>query len=154
MKSLRLSFSQTTLNPWYFATFDFCPVCVCVCLHWSNSIFNDCYCQRLNVCAVCKFLCWKSDAQGDGTGDWSITKHGGWLVGLYACVSHSVVSSSLRPHGLFPVKFFCPCYFPDKNSGVGCLALLQWIFPTQGLNLGLLHCRQIHYCLSQNLGTH
>ena len=30
-----------------------------------------------------------------------------------------------------------------KNSGVGSLSLLQGIFPTQELNHGLLHCRQI-----------
>ena len=33
--------------------------------------------------------------------------------------------------------------FPDKNTGVGCHALLQGIFPTQELNPGLPHCRQI-----------
>ena len=38
--------------------------------------------------------------------------------------------------------------FPGKNTGVGCHALLQGIFPTQGLNPGLLHCRQNLYCLS------
>ena len=37
---------------------------------------------------------------------------------------------------------------PDKNSGVGCHARLQGIFPTQGLNPGLPHCRQILYHLS------
>ena len=45
---------------------------------------------------------------------------------------------------------------PGKNTGVGCHALLQGIFPTQGLNLGLLNCRQILYCLSHQgspLGT-
>ena len=35
-----------------------------------------------------------------------------------------------------------------KNTGVGSLFLLQWIFPTQESNLGLLHCRQILYQLS------
>ena len=35
-----------------------------------------------------------------------------------------------------------------KNSGVGCYALLQGIFPTQGLNPGFLHCRWILYGLS------
>ena len=35
-----------------------------------------------------------------------------------------------------------------KNTGVGSLSLLQWIFPTQESNRGLLHCRQILYCLS------
>ena len=32
---------------------------------------------------------------------------------------------------------------PGKNTGVGCHALLQGIFPTQGLNPGFLHCRWI-----------
>ena len=35
-----------------------------------------------------------------------------------------------------------------KNIGVGCYCLLQGIFPTQGSNPGLLHCRQILYHLS------
>ena len=38
--------------------------------------------------------------------------------------------------------------FPDKNTEVGCHAILQGIFPTKGLNPGLLHCRQILYHLS------
>ena len=37
---------------------------------------------------------------------------------------------------------------PGKNTRVGCHFLLQGIFPTQGLNLGFLHCRQILYHLS------
>ena len=37
---------------------------------------------------------------------------------------------------------------PGKNTGVGCHSLLQGNFPTQGLNWGLLHCRQILYHLS------
>ena len=37
---------------------------------------------------------------------------------------------------------------PGKNTGVGCQALLQGIFPTQGSNPGLLHCRWILYHLS------
>ena len=37
---------------------------------------------------------------------------------------------------------------PGKNTGVGCHALLQGIFPTQGSNPGLPHCRRILYCLS------
>ena len=35
-----------------------------------------------------------------------------------------------------------------KNIGVDSLSLLQWIFPTQELNQGLLHCRRILYQLS------
>ena len=37
---------------------------------------------------------------------------------------------------------------PGKNIGVSCRALLQGIFPTQGLNPGLLNCRQILYHLT------
>ena len=36
---------------------------------------------------------------------------------------------------------------PGQNTGVGCHALLQGIFPTQGSNLGLPHCRRILYHL-------
>ena len=35
-----------------------------------------------------------------------------------------------------------------KNTGVDSLSLLQWMFPTQESNLGLLHCRRILYQLS------
>ena len=37
---------------------------------------------------------------------------------------------------------------PGKNTGVGCHAFLQGIFPNQGLNPGLSHCRLILYQLS------
>ena len=35
-----------------------------------------------------------------------------------------------------------------KNTGVGSLSLLHWIFPTQEMNWGLLHCRWILYQLN------
>ena len=57
--------------------------------------------------------------------------------------SHSVVSNSLRPHELYS-----PWNSPGQNTGVGSCSLLQGIFPTQGLNPGLTHCRQILYQLS------
>ena len=44
---------------------------------------------------------------------------------------------------LLPTRLLCPWDSPGKNTGVGCHALLQRIFPTQGSNPGLLHCRQI-----------
>ena len=56
------------------------------------------------------------------------------------CVlSHSTVSNSLRPQGLWPARL-CPWNFPRKNTGVGYHFLLQGIFPTQGLNPGPLCC--------------
>jgi len=39
---------------------------------------------------------------------------------------------------------------PAKNTGVGCDALLQGIFPIQGSNPNLLYCRQILYQLSHH----
>ena len=46
-------------------------------------------------------------------------------------------------------RLLCPWKSPGKNTGMGCHTLLQRIFLTQGSNLGLLHCRQILYHLSQ-----
>ena len=59
--------------------------------------------------------------------------------GSLCCVSHSLVSNSLWPHGLQPTRLLYPCDFLDKNTGLGCHSLLQGIFPTQGLNPHLLH---------------
>ena len=55
----------------------------------------------------------------------------------------SVMSNSLQPHGLYNSWIS-----PGQNTGVGSLSLLQGIFPTQGSNLGLPHCRRILYQLS------
>ena len=57
--------------------------------------------------------------------------------------SCSVVSKSLRSHGLYS-----PWNSSGQNTGVGSLSFLQGIFPTQGSNPGLSHCRQILYQLS------
>ena len=58
------------------------------------------------------------------------------------------MSDSLRPHRLQPTRLLCPWDSPGKNTGQGCHALPQEIFPTQGSNSGLLHCRRILYQLS------
>ena len=63
-------------------------------------------------------------------------------------MSHSVVSDSLRPHGLQPTRLLYPPDSLGKNTGVGCRFLLQGIFLTQGSDPGLLHCRQILHRLS------
>ena len=59
------------------------------------------------------------------------------------CERCSVMSDSLWLHGLYS-----PWNSPGQNTGVGSLSLLWGIFPTQRLNPGLLHCRQILYQLS------
>ena len=42
-----------------------------------------------------------------------------------------------------PVDCYSPLNSAGQNTGVGSLSLLQGIFPTQGSNPGLLHCRRI-----------
>ena len=58
------------------------------------------------------------------------------------------MSDSLWLHGLSPTRLLHPWNFLGKSTGVGCHFLFQRIFPTQGSNLGLLHCRQTLYHLS------
>ena len=57
--------------------------------------------------------------------------------------SCSAMSDSSWPHGLYS-----PWNSPGQNTGEGRLFLLQGIFPTQGLNPGLPHCRWILFQLS------
>ena len=56
--------------------------------------------------------------------------------------NHSVISDSLQPHVLYS-----PQNSPGQNTGADSHSLLQGIFPTQGSNPGLPHCRQILYQL-------
>ena len=58
-----------------------------------------------------------------------------------------------NPNGLQPDRLLCPWNFPGKNTGVVWHSLLSGIFPTQGSNRGLLHCRQILYHLSHQGNT-
>ena len=60
-----------------------------------------------------------------------------FLCSMCVCVlSRSVVTYSLRPHGLQPARLLCPWNF-NKNTGVGCQFLLQGIFLIQGSNPSL-----------------
>ena len=65
--------------------------------------------------------------------------------------------NSLSHVRLFVTPWTVACHedSPGQNTGVGNCSLPKGIFPTQGSNPGLLHCRQILYCLSHQgrLGT-
>ena len=91
-------------------------------------------------------------SMGDGPSRWLIQHTLDLQVGLLDSASsnehvksesRSVVSDSLQPHGLYSAW-----NSPGQNPGVGSLSLLQGIFPTQGWNPGLLHCRRILYQLN------
>ena len=86
----------------------------------------------------------------------------GWGPSLFTWNYHNIVNclSALcvlvaqscptlcNPMDCSPARLLCPWNSPTKNTGVGCHSLLQGLFPTPGLNLGLLHCREILYHLS------
>ena len=61
--------------------------------------------------------------------------------------SYSAVSRIFVTHGIYS-----PWNTPSQNTGVGSCSILQRIFPTQGPNPGLPHCRQILYQLSHKGG--
>ena len=74
-----------------------------------------------------------------------------WGDGVLACYVTSVVSNFVRPYKLPPARLLCLWDSPGKNTGVGCHALLQGIFLTQGSNLhllGLLHWQESSLLLS------
>ena len=66
--------------------------------------------------------------------------------------SESEVTLSCRtlcnPMDCSLTRLFCTWDFPGESTGLGCHCLLQQIFPTQGWNPGLPHCRQMLYRLS------
>ena len=57
------------------------------------------------------------------------------LLCMHACSLASAVSDSLQPQGLQPARILCPWDSPGENTGMGCHALLQEIFPTSGIKL-------------------
>ena len=80
-------------------------------------------------------------------------------VSIYMCCLCSDVSDSLQPHGCSQPGSSVHGDSPGKNTGAGGHALLQGIFPTQGSNSGLPHCRRncnghgnsLQYSCLQNL---
>ena len=78
-------------------------------------------------------------------------KSGSTLTGLCAVlclVTTQLCPTLCNPMDCSPPGSPVPGDSPGKNTGVGCHAFLQEIFPTQGLNPGLPHCRWIRYHLS------
>ena len=64
----------------------------------------------------------------------------------YIVLSRSVISNSLWPHGLQPTRLLCPWGFSRHEYWIGLPCPPPGdIFPTQGSNQGLLHCKWILY---------
>ena len=64
------------------------------------------------------------------------------------CLVAQLCLTLCNPVDCSPPGSSVPRDSPGKDTGVGCHALLQGIFPTQGSNPGPRHCRKILYCLS------
>ena len=102
--------------------------------------------QAIIICITCNNLCM--------SGKWLVSYVLNWIKKLLNSNQNNKSEQIVRlihfscvqlfqPHGLYT-----PWNSPDQNTGVGSHSLLQGIFPTQGLNPGLPHCRQILYQLS------
>ena len=74
---------------------------------------------------------------GSGAAVHGVTKSQTGLRDQQLCYVTSVVSNPLCLCGRQPTRLPCPWDPPGKNTGAGCHALLQGIFPTQGSNLRL-----------------
>ena len=90
------------------------------------------------------FPCFLYDATDAGnliSGSYAFSKSNLWsqiFFILCVCVC-SVMSNSLRPHGLQPARFLCSWDFPGKNTGMDCHYLLHGNSSTQESNPHLLH---------------
>ena len=122
--------SRRIRHDWVTNTFTFltcvitntCYICMHMWLYWYTHTHTHTY-----VCIMCNFV-----AMPQKTGGWSIS----YLpIGNWSEVK--VAQSCLDLHS--------PWNSPGQNTKVGSCSLLQDIFPTQGSNSGLLHCRQILY---------
>ena len=65
-----------------------------------------------------------------------------FLKGFVLCQVASAVSNSLQLYEPQHTRLLCPRDSAGKTTGVGCRALLQGIFPTQGSNLHLQKLRR------------
>ena len=84
-------------------------------------------------------------ATGSGAVDINL---GTWVAEDLICLVVQSCLSLCNPMDCSPPGSSVHADSLGKNTGVGCHALLQGIFPTQGLNMGALHGRQILYHLS------
>ena len=93
--------------------------------------------SRLTLCDPMEYSPWNFSDQNTG-------------VGKPFPSPRDLPSPGIEPRSPTSQAYSLPAEPPrkPKNIGVVSLSLLQWIFPTQGSNRGLLHCRWILYQLS------
>ena len=116
-----------------------------LCANWSSLVLNHMLLKKKLKQAYVNFFFLNKISHKLGLEKSTGKKTTVIKLHLNVCcvLSRSVTSDSLRPRGLQPTRLLCLWDSPGKNTGVGCHALLQGIFPTQGLNSGLLHCHPL-----------
>ena len=121
------------------------------CTHFTHQSHIQCHCQHNQLGNILKTSMIKTRFLF-----WIITCMGLFVISASCyCLVPKSCPTLLRCHGLYLNRLLCPWDFPGMKTGVGCHFLLQGIFLTQGLNLHLLHCRQIlyHWTTSEALST-
>ena len=83
------------------------------------------------VCMMCAFMCERESKKG---------------VCVRLCLVSQLCLSFCDPMDCSLPSASVHGDSPGKNTGMGCHALLQGIFPTRGLNPCLAHCWWILYC--------
>ena len=79
---------------------------------------NKCYLSVCHICCQHSLTCWENPQHLQST----LSCHG---AAAAAAEVASVVSNSVQPHGLQPIRLLCPWDFPGKSTGVGCHRLLR-----------------------------
>ena len=84
---------------------------------------------------------WHREALGEGVEG----KEWKFPTTFFCCLVAKSCPTLLQHHRLQSARLLCPWDYPGKNTGVCRHFLFQGNFPTQGLNLHLLHCRWTIY---------
>ena len=123
------------------------------------SLVLQCYVLVLKATTICFWFAWTSQTDIYSNQVWAVSSSFWWSYDTCSLsLSLSLSVSHTHTHTLNHVWVFlipwtvarllCPWNSPGKNTGMCSHSFLQGIFPTQGLNQGLLHCRQILCYLS------
>ena len=103
-------------------------------LQMRHSLTNA-WCAQSLSCAQLFTTSWAAAFQAPPSMRFSLNS--AWCAQSLSCAQ--LFTTSWAVATMATARLLCPWDFSDKNTGVGCHFLLQGIFLTQGLNLGLLH---------------
>ena len=135
------AFSKSSLNIWKFLVHILLKPGLEIFEHYFASMWDVCNCVVVWTFFGIVFL-WNWNENRPLPVLWPLLSFPN-LLAYWVLYFHSIIPKIWKP-----TRFLCPWDSQGKNTGVGCHAILQGIFPTQGSNPGLLHCRWILYHLS------